>query len=271
MTTADTQTDPTVYVDPCPGMKGTDTIVRTCGNCGGDGVVHFGRVVLDGYVHGERTQGRVCFDCDGSGKNTVKVSSLRATAHRHVKQAVAAREAEVLADISRGAWRHSSPDLAAALDRLKVIEDSSGFYWSLYHHVGKHGGLTDKQGEAMLQTVADHDAREAAKAAELAAQSPVVTGRQTVTGEVLARKTVDGYAYGSLEVKLLVRDDRGFKVYGTCPKSLLGDWVDGELVGNVQKGDHVTFVATLEASRDDEAFGFFRRPTAANIVAGALL
>ena len=53
-----------------------------------------------------------------------------------------------------------------------------------------------------------------------------------------------------ITLKMLVRDDRGFKVWGTVPSSL----------PNTESGDRVTFIAAVEASDDDETFGFFKRP-----------
>ena len=52
--------------------------------------------------------------------------------------------------------------------------------------------------------------------------------------------------------KIVVLDDRGFKVYGSCPSS-----VDAE------RGDRLSFMAKIEASNDDSQFGFFKRPTKA--------
>lgn len=49
--------------------------------------------------------------------------------------------------------------------------------------------------------------------------------------------------------KMLVQDDRGFKVWGTVPGSIAAD-----------KGDEIKFVANVEASDDDPKFGFFKRP-----------
>ena len=79
---------------------------------------------------------------------------------------------------------------------------------------------------------------------------PVVEGRITITGEVVrlySRETDFG-----VQFKMIVLDDRGFKVCGTQPMSL-----------DVNEGDRVEFVATVEASQNDNAFGFFKRPTKA--------
>jgi hypothetical protein len=58
---------------------------------------------------------------------------------------------------------------------------------------------------------------------------------------------------------MLVRDDRGFKVWGTVPSSL----------PNTDRGDKVTFTASVERSNNDETFGFFKRPSKATLIEAA--
>ena len=112
--------------------------------------------------------------------------------------------------------------------------------------------------EAANKARAEEEAAEAARlAAEEAAKVPVVEGKITITGEILTIKLQDGH-FGST-LKMLVRDDRGFKVWGTYPRSL----------DDAEKGDRVAFVATVTASGTDKDFGFFSRPTQAKIVAKA--
>ena len=70
-----------VYVDPFPGEVGTKRIYETCGKCGGQGVVNYGNITF-ATRNGED---RWCFDCNGSGKTSALVSSLRLTARRQAK------------------------------------------------------------------------------------------------------------------------------------------------------------------------------------------
>lgn len=99
---------------------------------------------------------------------------------------------------------------------------------------------------------------EAAKAAAEA----IVDGKQIITGEVISTKWVDEvYAYGQRILKMVVKDDRGFKVWGTVPRSII------EANDDALKGQRVTFSATVQASKDDDKFGFFKRPTKAAIAA----
>lgn len=80
----------------------------------------------------------------------------------------------------------------------------------------------------------------------------VPEGRQSIRGKVVSLK-VKSSAYGD-QLKMLVVDDRGFKVFGSVPDSL---W-------EVNMSDMVEFVARIEPKED--SFGFFKRPTKAQIV-----
>lgn len=87
--------------------------------------------------------------------------------------------------------------------------------------------------------------------------APVVEGRIEITGKVLTVKVVDNM-YGRT-VKMLVGDDRGFKVWGTRPDSL---W-------QADKGARVSFTAAVTKSDKDESFGFYKRPTKAKLLTEA--
>lgn len=97
-------------------------------------------------------------------------------------------------------------------------------------------------------------AREAARQAERDAAEDVPTGREVVTGEIVSiKEQQDQFKYYEAYItKMLVRDDRGFKVYGTMPANL-----------DAAPGDRVTFTANLKPSNDDPKFGFLSRPTKA--------
>lgn len=136
---------------------------------------------------------------------------------------------------------------------------------------------TDRQ-IAALQAVADKRVAAAADAV------PAPAGRVEVSGEIVSAKVKSsdfGDAY-----KLVVKDDRGFRVYVSLPKAQMeqayneflaqvtangqsiydfGPWCffmgtdDGQYAG--VKGRRITFTATLEPSADDESFAFGSRPT----------
>lgn len=93
--------------------------------------------------------------------------------------------------------------------------------------------------------------------------TPVPEGRNVVTGTILSLKDVAS-DYGVTE-KMVVEDERGFRVYVTVPSGLHVQMGECDWRG-VRRGDRVTFTATLERSKDDETFGFGKRPTKASVV-----
>lgn len=134
--------------------------------------------------------------------------------------------------------------------------------------VGKlvqYGSLSDAQYEflgKLLNRIETRPEREAKREAEEAAAKPIPAGgRMEITGVVIATKVQEG-PYGSV-TKMLVQHVDGWKVWGTRP-SLVRD-ADGNEIFNV-KGVTINFAATVEVSKDNPKFGFFKRPTAANEV-----
>lgn len=97
----------------------------------------------------------------------------------------------------------------------------------------------------------------AQRAAETEAAAPVPSGRVIITGRVLTIKTVErpAYHYGDsgLSTKVLIQDLTGFKVWGNR-------------FMNAEKGDLITFTATLQPSDKDTKFGFFSRPAKSSFV-----
>ena len=65
---------------------------------------------------------------------------------------------------------------------------------------------------------------------------------------------------------MTVKSVDGFIVYGSVPNALCA--FDDELGGqrNLQHGDKVKFSANLTPSDNDKKFGFFKRPTKAELV-----
>lgn len=141
----------------------------------------------------------------------------------------------------------------------------SKFAKNLFDALANYGKLSPKQCDTVLKII-DGDA---AKKAEWAKQreienanaEPIVDGKQVITGEVLSLKTQYSQ-YGDV-IKMLVKDDRGFKVFGTVPQAI---WDAAYTLDIEVKGQRVQFTATVEASKDDDKFGFFKRPTKSQII-----
>jgi len=83
--------------------------------------------------------------------------------------------------------------------------------------------------------------------------------RATIEGTIVNVNTKEN-DFGVRYV-MTVKDDRGFNVWGTIPRSL-----DGSL--DEMKGKRVKFDAALTRSDTDDYFGFFKRPTKASYLDG---
>lgn len=98
------------------------------------------------------------------------------------------------------------------------------------------------------------------KTAEAAAH-PAPTGRVAVTGEIGSAKVVEN-EFGAT-VKILVKDDAGYKVWASLPSALSDRAFDDNYMYDMDglKGLRITFSATLTVSDDDVSFAFGSRPT----------
>jgi hypothetical protein len=79
-------------------------------------------------------------------------------------------------------------------------------------------------------------------------------GRLEITGTILSIKEKE-YDFGSRWV-MTVKDDRGFLVWGTLPKAF----------GTTIRGAKVKFSAAVTPSDSDSKFGFYKRPTKAEVL-----
>lgn len=141
-----------------------------------------------------------------------------------------------------------------AIDWLQSNDDNSEYLMNLRVALEvadpKHLGLIASLPAAYLRARDKADA--AAKVAEIPT-TPCVLGKTTVTGQVV--KAYTHYTdFGPREV-MVVRDDRGFSVWGTKPSNL-----------TVAVGDTVRFDATIEPSEKPD-FGFYKRPSKATVLA----
>jgi len=83
---------------------------------------------------------------------------------------------------------------------------------------------------------------------------PVTDKRVQVVGTVQSVKAVEN-EYG-MTLKMVVAADEGYRLWGTVPSSV-----------DVEAGDRVQFMAKVQPSRDDATFGFYSRPTKAEVLA----
>ena len=98
------------------------------------------------------------------------------------------------------------------------------------------------------------DAERAERDAAHEAGEDAPEGRVVITGTVLAFKVQESM-YGDV-LKMLVQDDRGFRVWGSVPASL----------EDAERESRITFTASVTVSDRDAKFGFFKRPTKAQVI-----
>jgi hypothetical protein len=92
-----------------------------------------------------------------------------------------------------------------------------------------------------------------------AAHAPLIAeGRILIEGTIMSTKTVESrFGYRpTYTLKMLVADDAGNKYWGTAPSS----------IDFPERGVRVRFTATVEPSKDDAHFAFFKRPSGAETV-----
>lgn len=226
----------------------------TCDHCGAR--FDFGSV----YTH---ASGKLIVVGNTCAENTLGVPDrLTLEINRAKKAAAAAKAAKaaaaaalVQAEAQGFAWLYNEPNHT---DRILIDIAAKG---------RKYGGLTPAQVELVkrifsgepAQWQVEKAARDAARAAEDAAKVPVIEGRHVITGVVKAVKMVPSMGpYGrDREVKkLIVRDDRGFTVWVSCPASIHA----------AERGDRVTLTATVTKGDRDPSFGFGKRPTNAQVL-----
>ena len=232
------------YVDPCPGMKGEETVVETCGKCSGSGTVSWG-VDVDGVVveNGrQRIVPKVCFDCNGTGRYVRKVKNIRAAERRRVKAyndamdaqreyiaKAAVREAEEAARLA--AFRTEHADLAADLDVV-----GNGFAESLTEQIKTGKSLSERQVEVLRSMAADK--RSQAGRTWLGEEGEQVT----FEGKIVDVKVFDGYAYGTSSYLFIIQTTDGNKVTVYTSAQFMFDLRDSEQVAK--------FTATVKAQKE---------------------
>jgi hypothetical protein len=152
---------------------------------------------------------------------------------------------------------------------------ASGTVSDIKRKLYQYGSLSPKQVELLKRLHEELHERQVEQAAEeartVAIPAAIVGTRSTVEGTVLGTRVDEGY-YGYTHKMLLEVEAEGgvFKLWGTVPSAIASIYdEDGNYVRGIEKGDRVTFTAKVEQSDDDEAFGFYSRPTKASIAPAA--
>lgn len=223
---------------------------------------HCGSAFAHGVVYRHRPTGELLVVGHICGQQTL----LPATDQAGQRRKLAEREAQRLASLrANEEYRQSKPELLAAFalaheDRFQVrtadwhvstLLDIERRFRSSYPE------LSEKQEALVLRLAEELPGKldeQARRDAENAAAENVPTGRVEIVGEILSRKeTTNDFGFVT---KVTVKDDRGFRVYGTLPSA----------IEEAKRGDRVSFTAAVEPSKDDPKFGFYKRPTKASVL-----
>jgi hypothetical protein len=260
---------------------------KGCKRCGGSG--HFS-------FNGEHS---ICYECgNGSAKLGAQLDSREAAEQWCHGKAMAQarrdrkREEERLAKVAKAeanqaALKAADPEVYEFLMGIVIEDDTQDQYETYEDWAQATGGQSSPRLEkdsflrAMAETlrwvgpskpftdnmvaaVRRSMERRQHQAAESAAH-PAPAGRVAVTGTIASTKVVDG-EYGTT-FKILVKDDRGFKVWVSLPRAQYDevtvglDWDPEYTWFSALKGKRITFTAGLTPSHDDPAFAFGSRPT----------
>ena len=129
-------------------------------------------------------------------------------------------------------------------------DKGTAFAQAVLENMIKYGRATYNQLEALLYAHRSYKN-------SLKPKSDCPSGKIEIVGEVVSKKS---HRFGYNDTwKMLVQDDKGFKVFGTIPTSILS---------HTHIGTQVKLTATVTPSKDDANFGYFSRPTNASIVEG---
>jgi len=224
----------------------------TCDHCGS----HFAWGNVYEYIPtGEKVVvGHICAD------------KFNMTSHTQLKQREAERRAEAFRkrkkiNAAEKLYRERNWLISNILD--SELAKTNDFIGDLKRKLHEYGSLTERQGAAAIaSTIKDFwykGAKEEQEANQAEAEDVPEGKGLEVTGRIISTRYQDSkFAYGVTELKMLVQDDRGFRVWGTMPTSL-------ENVG-ADSGSRIRFTANLEPSNDDPKFGFFKRPRKAELL-----
>jgi hypothetical protein len=228
--------------DSYPESKGG----HACDHCG----VHIKYGMLFQHLNGNIiVVGEICADETMEVPTRALLEIKRERERLAGGREAAKRAEEVLA------WIEEDPTRIGVVGWMMDRPENS-FYADLLRKMRKYGPLSPGQ-EAAVRKGPEREAEQAARKAReevlQATAKDCPTGRVVITGEIVSTKWVESDFGGSL--KMLVLSEEGFKVWGTVPSSLDAD-----------RGDLVRFTGTVEPSRDDPKFGFFKRPAKAEVI-----
>jgi len=225
--------------DYAPGTEVTDRGVRVsaaCPRCGGSG--------RGPWFH----DGGICYSCKGADT----------------------RNAEFFLSVRKFAQKVKATQRAIQ----KRQQDRENRYQA---KIEAQRNWCEQNGHGRI-TFAELDAKRAAeREAERALAEDCPTGRVQVSGVVV--KTEVRSSHFGTQYKMTVKTDGGWIAWGSIPSALqlieetiehpadeYGDAWTETRQRSLERGERVTFTATVSPSDTDPKFGFFKRPASAAVV-----
>lgn len=248
------ETPPTkiAYVDPFPGRNGKELEWDNCKRCGGEGIMTQFRGTLGG----------ICFECQGGKGEMRPIAALRRREQgrvRRVNQAnMALHDRRMFHNTNVKRAMELNPAAEGWLNEI----NTDPFLADVWEKAFKYE-LSEKQLAAVGGTFDRRKERTDAKAAAEAAAVEVPKGRYVITGEVLSTN-LRATGFGTTILKMTLRDERGFRVHGTAPSSLIDAIGEEEPGRGGLTGRKISFTAAVTPT-DEKGFGYFSRPTKASM------
>lgn len=163
------------------------------------------------------------------------------------------------------------PDIVKFLDSIDEDEEQFYFIVDMKRSLDNWGSLTDNQAAAVQRTMEARKAYMQRKYEEalneVEPEDEVEPGRYVIEGTVISHKWQDNSYTGGRDHKMLVKMDDGNKVWGSVPRSV-SDYCyhNDENENRDLKGLRVRFTATVSPSDRDSHFGFYKRPSSAEVI-----
>lgn len=212
--------------------------VRTCGHCGAH--IRYAALLVRGaewiYVGEDCLDNRFPLSADEFQKLR---KAAKLNAERETRATVRTQRVEKLTA--------AHPELAPLFDAEWLKAAGNAFLSDIARKAGEWD-LSPRQIQAAGESIARIEARKAERQAEAETLNPVPEGRMQITGTVVkCWWKGDGYYGGAY--KMIVLDDRGFKIYGSSPEGR-----------DCASGQRITFTATVKPAPNDPLFGFYKNP-----------
>lgn len=228
------------------------------------------------FVRGERELLAVGHDCANGlfGLTDLSQKTKRRAAKARERSKIRAKfEAQVEAD----------PELKAAFELLfdgdpvdhpkdgTVLQGSGGGIVSDIRGKGRrYGSISERQADLVKKIAREHhewNARKAEEAEERGPVDDVPEGRVEIVGTVISHRWDEGY-YGSTHKMLVEAEEGRWRVWGSVPSKIDDEIYTTQfneegwpISGGTLEGSKVSFTASVEPSKDDSTFGFYKRPT----------